>query len=263
MNTEHVSSEMNAVVSQRIELTKGLIILRVVPKDFMIPDFEPGQFAVLGLPAGQRHDGKLIKRAYSIASSPLEREFMEFYIALVPGGELTPRLFRLQPGDELWLSKKIKGSFTLDGVPEDRNILFLATGTGLAPYMSMLRSCITLDASRKFVVVHGARHSFELGYRSELLTMQKFCPNFTYVPVITRPHEEAVPWHGDAGHIQDLWKHQDLEKICGFKANPANTHVFLCGNPAMIEETAEILANEGYRENTRHHPGEIHLERYW
>ena len=117
--------ELNAVLIQRMQLGPELFVWRVAPDGWELPTFEPGQFAVLGLPGSSpRCEGsapekkpaepdKFIQRAYSIASSPRRRDAMEFYIALVREGVLTPRMFGLKPGDRVWLSPKISGQFTL------------------------------------------------------------------------------------------------------------------------------------------------------
>lgn len=107
--------------------------------------------------------GKMIKRAYSIASAGTNTAYLEFYINLVPSGALTPRLFALQPGDTVYLGSKITGMFTIDEVPAERNLLFIATGTGLAPYVSMIRTHLLANPERKLCILHGARHSWELG----------------------------------------------------------------------------------------------------
>ena len=162
---------LNAVVTQRVEVAPGLIILRVVPEGWPVPDFKPGQFAVLGLPGTAKRDAfshpepeladaeKLIKRAYSIASSSVAKVYMEFYIAMVASGILTPRLFALENGDRVWLSPKVTGMFTMDQVGTDRHIVLIGTGTGVAPYMSMLRTHLTAGGPRRFAVIQGARHS--------------------------------------------------------------------------------------------------------
>jgi len=265
----------NAIVIQRIEVSPGLVILRVVPDDWDLPDFSAGQFAVLGLPpsaartaVSEREEeepaaGKLIKRAYSIASSSKAKEYMEFYVSLVPSGELTPRLFALQPGDRVWLSPKAHGLFTLADVPRDRHVVFLGTGTGLAPYMSMLRSELTCGTERHFAVLHGARHSWDLGYRSELMTLRQICDNFTYIPTISRPQEESAQWNGEAGYLQELWQRRSLAEEWGFQPTPETTHIFVCGNPSMIEGMVEVLQAEGYAEHSRKEPGQILVERYW
>jgi ferredoxin--NADP+ reductase len=266
---------LNAVVVQRVELAPGLIIMRVVPDGWKLPPFKPGQFAVLGLPAtaprcpGANGDeeapkpGTLIRRSYSIASSSVQSEYLEFYFNLVTSGTLTPRLFALREGDRVWLGPRITGLFTFDQVPEDSNIVMIATGTGLAPYMSMLRTDVERDTGRRLAVLHGARHARDLGYRAELQMMEQGHPCFTYLATVSRPGEETVPWAGLVGHVQNLWQAGALEGIWGVRPQPGDTHVFLCGNPAMIDDMTAILTAEGFCEHTRQRPGEIHIERYW
>jgi len=270
-----VATELNALVLQRVELTPELMILRVAPDGWELPRFEPGQFAVLGLPgSAPRHPladpedppappERLIRRAYSIASPPGERDHLEFYITLVRSGALTPRLWALEPGRALWLGPRIAGVFTLDRVPDEMNVVLVATGTGLAPYMSMLRADLLAHRHRRVAVLHGARHSWDLGYRAELATLDRLMDHFAYVPTISRPDEEPVPWGGETGYVQELWRRGVLEDRWGFRPTPADTHVLLCGNPAMIEDAVRILAREGFVEHTAERPGQVHVERYW
>jgi ferredoxin--NADP+ reductase len=270
-----MTESLNAVVTQRTEVAPGLVILRVVPDGWAVPDFKAGQFAVLGLPgAAKRYSfslpdpnppipDKLIKRAYSVASSSVAKVHLEFYVSLVPSGLLTPRLFALAAGDRVWLSPKITGMFTLDQVPLDRHIVLLATGTGVAPYMSMLRTHLVAGGPRRFAVIQGARNSTDLGYQSELMTMAHLCPNFTYIPSISRPKGEKVPWPGPTGHVQDVWASDPLTSPWGFTPAPTNTDIFLCGNPSMIDDTLVILERQGFKEHKPCAPGNVHLERYW
>jgi ferredoxin--NADP+ reductase len=267
--------QLNAVVSQKIEVSPGLIILRVVPEGWELPDFKSGQFTVLGLPGtAQRHEyadkeeplkdpTKLIRRAYSVSSSSVTKEYIEFYITMVASGALTPRIYALNPGDKIFLSKKYSGMFTLDMVEPDSNIILLGTGTGLAPYMSMLRDDLPCNADRKYVIVHGARHSWDLGYRSELNTIANVCKNFTYIPAITRPDGEHIPWGGESGYIQQLWENKVIHTKADLDPTPENTHIFLCGNPSMIDTMVDTLALEGFAEHSKKSPGQVHLERYW
>jgi ferredoxin--NADP+ reductase len=268
-------AELNAVVAQRIEVAPGLIILRVVPDGWHLPEFQPGQFVVLGiLPSAPRcayadpedpppDPHKLIRRAYSIASSSVDRDYLEFYITLVHSGALTPRLFALKPGDRIWLGHKVTGLFTVSSVPEGHNLALVATGTGLAPYMSMLRTLLEPGGPQHFAVLHGARHSWDLGYRSELTTLQRLCKNFAYFPVLSNPEDEPVAWNQASGWVQDIWLSGAVERAWGLEPTPENTHVFLCGNPAMVEEMVVLLAGQGFREHTRKEPGQVHVERYW
>jgi ferredoxin--NADP+ reductase len=268
-------AELNAVVSQRVEVSPYTIILRIVPDGWGLPEFTPGQFTVLGLPCsaprcrfsdpeetGSGPD-KLIKRAYSIASSSVEREYIEFYITLVRSGALTPRLFALGIGDRVWLSPKFTGTFTLAQIPKGSNVVLVATGTGLAPYMSMLRTELGHTGERKFAVLHGATHSWDLGYRSELITMQRICPGFKYLSSISCAEDEPVPWNGPVGFVQNLWRKGALEAAWGFKPTPENTHILLCGNPNMVETMIGLLAENGFNEQTKDSPGTVHLERFW
>lgn len=269
------ASALNAVVSQRTEVAPGLIILQVVPDGWDFPDYEGGQFAVIGLPGAARRfhfsdpeepprePDKLIKRAYSIASSSVPGEYLEFYVALVGSGALTPRLFELKTGDRLWLGPKATGMFRLDQAPADCHVVFVATGTGLAPYMSMLRSELVCGGKRRFAVIHGARHSWDLGYRAELRTLSNVCPNFDYLPVVSQPDEEPIAWKGMGGWVQDCWRAGAVAKEWGFAPSPQDTHVFLCGNPSMIRAMLETLGQEGYTEHSKESPGQIHVEKYW
>ncbi len=181
----------------------------------------------------------------------------------MPSGSLTPRLFALNVGDRVWLSPKAAGLFTLDDVPIDKHVVLISTGTGLAPYMSMLRSHLTCGSDRRYAVLHGARHSWDLGYRSELMTLRRMCSNFAYVPSISRPAEEAARWPGETGYVQELWGRGLLEKNWKLAPTPETTHVFVCGNPSMIEDMVDQLEKEGYTEHSRRQPGQIHVERYW
>jgi ferredoxin--NADP+ reductase len=274
MDLRMTELHLNAVVTAKQEISPRLMIMRVAADDWQMPEFEPGQFAVLGLPGSAPRcrisepeeptadSHKLIRRAYSIASSSQTREYMEFYINLVGTGALTPRLFALNVGDRLWLSPKATGMFTLDQVPRDKHIVMVATGTGLAPYISMLTSEMLCGDPRRYAVLHGAYHSWDLGYRSELLALQHLCRNFTYVATIDRPEDEPVPWTGPTGWVQDLWRKQVIAQSWGFPPTPADTHVFLCGNPLMIEEMMTVLEAEGYLEHTPKQPGGIHAERF-
>ena len=270
-----VSQELNAVLAHRTEISPGSLVIRVVPEGRKVPSFKPGQFAVLGLPPEARRyaaadaedslpkSGVLIRRAYSVASSSVKREYLEFYITLVYSGALTPRLFALREGDRLWLGPTILGLFTFDEVPARANIVMIATGTGLAPYMSQLRTHLMAGEVRRYAVIHGARHSWDLGYRAELYGLERICPTFTYLPVISRLSHAPEPWGGQMGYVQDVWRGGHVGQAWGFPPSPADTHVFLCGNPGMVDAMVELLRPQGFREHTGQQPGEIHSEKYW
>lgn len=247
---------LNASVVRRINVTQDLIILHVKP-DAGIPEFLPGQYVALAL--GATHVGisgkpKLIKRAYSIGSSPQEQEHLEFYIAVVPGGELTPLVASLKEGDRLHVAPKITGTFTIKDLPEDANFIFVSTGTGIAPYMSMLRTSSTWNDKRRITMIHGVRYTTDLAYADELRQYEKENPRFKYLSIVSRPSDS---WSGHKGHLQKFFKEGDVP------LDPKFDHVFLCGNPAMIEDMEKHLLELGYIEHSRKQPGNLHLEKYW
>jgi len=267
-----MESKFNAVVTQIIQVSPSMKIFRIAPDGWELPDFVPGQFAALALPASasrvadstpdpeEFEPDKMIKRVYSIASSSKSKQFIEFYISLVRSGALTPRLFNLEIGDRIELGKKMVGMFTLEQVPEDHNIVLVATGTGVAPYVSMLRSNILGGGTRKIAVIHGAANSWDLGYSSELMLLESLSDRFTYLPTIIDVENEPAVWNGDTRFVQDMWAAGVINNAWGIKPMPDNTHVFLCGNPKMVESMFELLAKDGFKEHKRKQAGEIHIE---
>jgi ferredoxin--NADP+ reductase len=266
----------NATLSKKTILTQGLAILRIDPDETPY-GFEPGQYTVLGLlgreprvleseaeeaPADPE---KMIKRAYSLASGSTQ-EHLEFYIVLVTSGALTPRLLAVPEGGRLWLSRKAVGMFTLDSVPPDQDVILVATGTGLAPYVSMVRTRMEAECGgrRRWAILHGGRRSWDLGYRNEFETLRARCSNFFYLPSITRPSPED-PWGGLVGRVNGILVDGTFEERFGARLDPARQHVFLCGNPAMVEEAVKQLGERGFSEwHHRKNPsGTIHVERYW
>ncbi len=256
---------LNSTLIARIEVTSELLILRVKP-DAGVPEFKPGQYVALGLPGeAARHPGaapeveappadKLIKRAYSIGSSPTQREFLEFYIAVVPDGSLTTRLAALKEGDRLFAQPKVTGTFTLEGLPDDRNLVLVSTGTGLAPFMSMIRTGEVWTANRKITVVHGVRYPSDFAYADELLSYQQSGKGLLYLPIASRAGEEFT---GRKGRIQKLFEEQVVIP------NPDRDSVFLCGNPAMIEDLERYLMERGFVLHSKKVAGNLHVEKYW
>jgi ferredoxin--NADP+ reductase len=204
---------------------------------------------------------RMLRRAYSIASASRADEYFEFYLTVVMSGELTPRLFSLKIRDRLYVGPKAVGVFTLDKAP-GKHILMIGTGTGLAPYMSMLRSELVCGGPRQFVIVHGARYSWDLGYRAELTGLARHCPNFHYMPVITRPQEDTT-WRGRSGYLQNLIASGAIEEETGLELTPDNFDIFLCGNPGMIETVIELALARGFVRDKGHDIGTLHTEEYW
>ncbi|GAB4357308.1 MAG: ferredoxin--NADP reductase [Gammaproteobacteria bacterium] len=266
-------SGYNATLIERFDITPHLAIFRVKPDDENY-EFVAGQYTVLGLKRGEARLGEadpddtpdadpeqLIRRPYSICSGTQQKE-LEFYISMLSGGELTPRLFNLKAGDRLFLGPRARGFLTLENVPTDTNLLMVATGTGLGPYISMLRSHAYQFPADKIGIIHGARYSWDLGYRPELESYDTRFDNVRYLPTISRPDVDPA-WDGAQGRVQKWLEAEDFSERFGFRLTPDECHVFLCGNPGMIEEASALLLSRGFSEATRKEPGTLHVEKYW
>jgi len=236
---------------ERRDLAPGLWIIRVRPEEPLA--FRPGQFATLGVLDG----GRMIERPYSIASSPLEDE-LEFFLERVPGGELTERLHALQPKDAVHLRRAAKGRFAFDAESGHKTHLMVATVTGMAPFVSMVRTLRLEETDRasahqnRIFLLEGASRSWELGYDAELAEVERATEWLRYVPTISRPWEDSA-WKGERGRVHELIP-QCLER---FHCDPARTTAYLCGHPGMIESGKEILRTSGFPTNA------IREERYW
>ncbi len=220
-----------------------------------VSPFEPGQFTNLALQVA----GARCRRSYSLASG--QGAPCEFYIAKVPGGGLTPRLFELREGSEVELEDRGLGFFTLRHLPPARRLWMLATGTGLGPYISLLRSPGVWQYAEEIAVVHGARERSQLGYEQELRArVAERAGRLHYVPVLSR---DAAPPDGLRGRITDALRGGSLEQRLQKRLGPEQDHVMLCGNPAMIEEVQALLAERGMRKHRKRAPGHLTFESYW
>lgn len=268
--------ELNSVVTQIRDISEDTRIIRVRPKEGDCPAYVAGQFISLALPgSAPKRDGsdpdykefpadKLIRRAYSIASAPeTDKGTLEFIISYVKDGALTPRLFHLKRGDDVELAKKCIGHFTLEHVEEGKNIVMLATGTGCAPFIGFLRgNLLSSGKFGKITLLHGCRHSEDLGYLSEFTLLDKLFPDFNYVPMVSRPKNEIVPWEGTVGYVQEPLGNGKLEEMMGVELTPENSHFFMCGNQSMIKQTQEILDGRGFVEHTKKQTGNYHIEEF-
>lgn len=259
----------NAKLVDREDLTPELAVMRVAPLVNGVPEFTPGQYAELTVPgpvAPEVEDGavqrKIIRRSYSIASSPLVKEHLEFYVVLVPNGEVTPKLWALKKGDLLWLGPKIKGKFSMEGLDSSKDFVMVSTGTGIAPYISMLRTYRGKGRWRRFVVMHGVRLAEDLGYRQELEELSERDSSIVYVPTVTREPDNST-WTGCRGRVTEYLKPDTYFNVVGSPLDPNNCNVFLCGNPEMIDSAEALLVAQGFRLHSKKNPGNIHLERYW
>ncbi|MCK4802008.1 MAG: ferredoxin--NADP reductase, partial [Anaerolineales bacterium] len=203
---------------------------------------------------------KLLQRPYSIASATSQLQQFEFYISQVKSGQMTPRLFNLDPGDRIFVSKRIVGVFTLAETPENQDIVMIATGTGMAPYISFLRSYLMARPESKMAVIQGAAKQWDLGYYSELSFLGDTFNNLFYIPTLT---EADKTWTGHKLWIEEMLEKNILKDVAGIEVDPGKTHFFLCGNPKMVENVSEWLMERGYSKHTRREPGALHIEEFW
>ncbi|MCC7147344.1 MAG: ferredoxin--NADP reductase [Phycisphaeraceae bacterium] len=280
-----LESLFNATLIYRQDLTEALSIVRLRLDDAGISSFQAGQFCTVGLPKETQVDGllaaddrrRLVRRAYSIASPPRWREAIELLVVRVEEGKLTPRLWELKPGARLYVDPHFRGDFTLERVPAGRDLVLVATGTGIAPYVSMLRTYWPWPGEgagvgsemnlspwlwNRVTLVHGVRYEAELAYRVELEALAGGHAEFRYLPVISGP-SAGSPWGGLRGRVQVALEPGGYRRYVGAELDPKNTHVFLCGNPAMINDVAALLQERGFITHTRSTPGNLHFERYW
>ena len=223
--------------------------------------FVPGQFARLGLPL---ENGGMVWRAYSMTSASWD-EHLEFFSIVVPDGLFTSRLARLQVGDEVLLDNKANGFFTVDRLPDGDDLWLLATGTGLAPYLSILQQPEVWQRFARIVLVHCVRDVSELAYRAEIAALrqhplwQEWGERLQYVPVVTR--------HAEAGMLQQripaLLASGELAEAAGLPLTVEHSRFMICGNPAMVEDTHRQLMKMGFRLSRLSAPGHLVLENGW
>ena len=221
--------------------------------------FRNGEFTMIGLNMGQ----KPLLRAYSVASANYE-DRLEFFSIKVPDGPLTSRLQHLKEGDEIIVSRKATGTLVIGNLEEGRNLYLIGTGTGLAPFLSVIKDPETYDRFEKVVLVHGCRRVAELAY-GEMITEQ--LPNdeligelvrnqLIYYPTVTRD-----PFH-NRGRITDLMTSGKL-----FSDNslaplaPQHDRAMICGSPALVHDTRALLLGKGFVEGNHGEPGQFVVEK--
>jgi ferredoxin--NADP+ reductase len=224
--------------------------------------FVPGQFARLGVPGNA--EGSTVWRAYSIASAAHD-EHLEFFSVVVPGGAFTSRLSKLREGDPIRVERRSYGFLTTDRFEAGRDLWMLATGTGLAPFLSILHDFETWQGYDNLILVHSVRTQQELAYEDVIRGFDKsehyaeFAHKLRYVRVVTR---EPVP-----GTLRDrvtkLLASGVLEQNVGLRLDHDRSRIMLCGNPEMIEDSRRILQERGYRLSRRGDPGHLAVENYW
>lgn len=293
----------NAAVSMIKQVHEDLRIMRVVT-DQRFPPFQAGQYVALGLGDWEprvsgvdeeRRDPlekqRLIKRVYSISCSLFHPSgnlvrvtdcpYLEFYVSLIRHSELgppalTPRLFALKEGDRLFVASHAAGRYTLEGVDDDDNLLFLSTGTGEAPHNAMIADLVAGSHRGRIASAVSVRYQKDAAYHVAHQELVRRYPNYKNLVVTTREAENLDPSHPrfcGKRFLQDLVVSGELEELTGIPLDPTRTQVFLCGNPAMIGiekggrivqgGMVEALTLRGFRLDEPHSRGNIHTEHYW
>ena len=246
-------------------LKEDLSIIRVTPSDGSVPDFKAGQFVTLGtyIPT----EGKIIRRAYSIASPPEQKKFFELLIRWVRKpvpGRLTTDLFNKKEGDEVFWVKPV-GIFTVnekmhDGSPDNRRMVLIGGGTGLAPFIAYTLHLKSIGSKREIIVLHGASYVDELSYRELLTDLEeesldkgKDKWNFRYRASISRPQEWFNrTWSGQKGRVESFLRpmpgtdRSPLEELVGEKITPENTSFYVCGWQGTVDGALDYLVPKGF-----------------
>lgn len=238
-------------IIERKQWTDDLFSLRF---EADIGTFKAGQFVRIGLDI----DGERVGRPYSLVNAPHEPIF-EIYFNVVKGGPLSPRLANLNAGDTLWVSKTANGFLVLDEVPEARHLWLLATGTGIGPFLSIIKTEAPWSRFEKVILGHSTGYASELTYRD---TIEAACAahkgTLEYVQLVTRETAAGALTQ----RIPNTIESGDLEQRTGIKLAPESSHVMLCGNSAMITDVTEMLSKRAMQRHRRREPGHITTEKY-
>ncbi|MEI8332567.1 MAG: FAD-binding oxidoreductase [Chloroflexota bacterium] len=239
-----IEAAENATIIGREDMSPTVARFVVHP-DGPIAAFIAGQYLALGL----RVDGRIVQRPYSTAACPRTAQAHEFLVRRVPDGALTPHLWRAASGTRVRLGPP-KGVFVLE--PDDpRTHLLVSSGTGLAPFVSMVHALAGRGRPPRIVLVHGVSHAADLAERARLEAWARD-GLVTYVPTISRPDEPAnAKWRGRVGRTEAA-----LADLCSDLAlDPAATVAYLCGNPGMVDGAERLLRGRGF--------GDVRAERFW
>lgn len=254
------------MIRERVDLTDSLALFRFELENG-IPDYEAGQYLTLGLPHPDK-PGKTLWRPYSISSPPERRDLMELYIRWarkpVPG-KFTTLLWPMRVGDSL-AYKDPKGAFTIehvrpDGAPDRRRMVLMGGGTGIAPFMAFVKHLRTRGTDRQLVVCHGASYVEELGFRDELLALERESVargrrgwDLRYLASISRPQEPAnAGWAGLAGRVESLVQPTSgggpspAEAEVGETFTPENTCFYICGFGGTVQSVRDAVESRGFR----------------
>ena len=223
--------------------------------------FTPGHYARLGL---ERADGAVVWRPFSVASAAWD-ERLEFFAVLVEGGEFSGLLASIREGDRILVEKASYGFMTVDQFAPGRDLWMIASGTGLGPYLSILRDPRNWQDFERLIVVHSVRRCPDLAYRDAIEAMPDgealadARAKLRYVPVVTREAcDGALP-----ARIPELVADGRLEDAAGVRFDPVHSRIMVCGNPGLARELRRQFTARGFAPNRRAAPGQLAFENYW
>ena len=254
-----------AVISYIRVLKEDLAIFKITPTDGPVPDFKAGQFVTIGL--HNPNEGKIVRRAYSIASPPEQKKYFELLVRWVRKplpGRLTTELFNRKEGeDAAWV--KPTGIFTInekmhDGSADNRRMVLIGGGTGLAPFISYSLHLKSIGSKREIVVLHGASYVDELSYRELLTELEEESMdvgrdkwNFRYRASISRPQEWFNrSWEGQKGRVESFLRpipgtdQSPLEELVNERITPENTSFYVCGWQGTVDGALDYLVPKGF-----------------
>ncbi|MDP1932085.1 MAG: ferredoxin--NADP reductase [Gammaproteobacteria bacterium] len=243
---------IEGMVSGNVHLTQNLFSLRI---EADLAPFTAGQYTSLALDV----DGQRISQPYSILSAPGQQP-VEFFFYTNPEGQLSIELGKLQTGDSVWIQEQAEGNFTLEQVPSSDCLWLLATGTGVAPFLSMLLTPEPWKRFRHVVLVYAVRQWEDLGYGDLIKGLQQaHVDQFTFVPFVSREKIEG----SIHGHIPASITNGTLERVAGRNMTLPNSQFMLCGNPGMVQDATVALEQKGFNRHGDGVSGQITLESYW
>ena len=215
--------------------------------------FESGQFVRVALDI----DGERVARPYSLVNTP-DDDFLEIYFNIVSEGPLTPKLAELEENDEIFVTDRANGFLTVTELPECKHLWMLATGTGVGPFISILRGGNVWKRFEKVVLGYSVRDLSELSYQEHISMLEKqHGDQFSFVPFITREKVEGAMDQRILASIED----GTFEQRTGVDIDE-DSHIMMCGNSAMISDVTEYLEKRGLRKHRRREPGHITTEKY-
>lgn len=243
---------IEGTVADAIHWTGHLFTLKIYAE---VAPFKAGQFTSLALDI----DGERIARPYSYLSPPGQQP-LEFFFYAANGGVLSNALLALRPGDPIWIRQHANGFFTLDEVPDARDLWLLGTGTGVAPYYSIVRTTAPWQRFDTVVIVNAVRNRSDLQYLDLVDTLKaEHGERFRFQAFVSRePVPGTLP-----GRIPAALQDGSLESAVDLQLDPAHSQIMLCGNPAMVADSIEVLKQRGFRKNRRRTPGQLTTENYW